>query len=444
MASYLTDKLTAHMYLGHYRMTGSYTMESRTDNILQGYYEIHQEEEQLPPTAVISRIMEAVQAQKEQDVLDGKSGPVRRSLATRVLLAMFGFATRMVRAIFRRAMAAAYYLGRIAVRQVVRMILIPLAGAVVSFLGLPATIAIGVGSLLVWIAYKTNIFGKPRAVSEVLPSVVLPDYPSRAVTPPPYSPEHTVSRPGIGEAPAPETYLGDSEADLSSISLADEKYIRKKSSTNITNLNPGVRTHLLAMAREYYSLTGKKVHVTSAYRSTAQQQVLWERYGRDTKRVAPPGRSLHEHGLALDIDSRIADELERLGLMKKYGFTRPVGREPWHLEPAGIQRNISKAREDRAWATQAVAESLGRGGGGIGAIRGGAKGRSRKIAMEAWNAEPVHPPTLQDRPQALASAASVPTTQVQEAGGQSHVLQDGPRQRGELINYKGRIVEMPA
>lgn len=48
------------------------------------------------------------------------------------------------------------------------------------------------------------------------------------------------------------------------------------------------------------------VSINSVYRSRQSQEVLYDRYLRGASRypVAPPGRSLHEHRLAFDINVR--------------------------------------------------------------------------------------------------------------------------------------------
>jgi LAS superfamily LD-carboxypeptidase LdcB len=129
----------------------------------------------------------------------------------------------------------------------------------------------------------------------------------------------------------------------------------------VDGLNPALARNLNAMADEYYMATGKKLKLNAAYRSYEDQAKLKSKYGA---KAASPGKSLHEFGLAFDIDTNVANELEKVGLMKKYGFTRPVGGEKWHVEPAGIQVDINKARKDANFATKLTMESLGNGGGG--------------------------------------------------------------------------------
>jgi hypothetical protein len=61
----------------------------------------------------------------------------------------------------------------------------------------------------------------------------------------------------------------------------------------------------------------------------------------------------------MDISPKDANELESLGLMRKYGFTRPVGSEDWHIEPAGIQVNIERAKADPNFAGKMIDASIG-------------------------------------------------------------------------------------
>lgn len=153
--------------------------------------------------------------------------------------------------------------------------------------------------------------------------------------------------------------------------------------SNIEGLNPEMRKLFYAMAAEYGKLTNKKIPINEGFRSYQDQMALYQKY---PGKAARPGFSIHEKGLALDIPSQVANELESLGLLKKYGFTRPIGGEKWHLEPSGIQMDIKKASNDPSWATQQVSMSVGRGGGGYGAMDGSRmKGRNIKVAAAVFN-----------------------------------------------------------
>lgn len=63
---------------------------------------------------------------------------------------------------------------------------------------------------------------------------------------------------------------------------------------------------LVPRANSFYRAleqAGLKPRITSATRSRQEQAILYERYLRGMSRLpaAPPGRSLHERGLAFDI-----------------------------------------------------------------------------------------------------------------------------------------------
>lgn len=138
-----------------------------------------------------------------------------------------------------------------------------------------------------------------------------------------------------------------------------------KSSVNIRDIHPDMRDLFFGMANEYFELTGKKIQVNSGFRSTADQAKLKQSKG---DMAAMPGRSLHEFGLALDINTSDANALDKLGLLRKYGFTRPLQGETWHIEPALIQFDIAKAKADSNFSSQLIRDSVGLGGGGLATV----------------------------------------------------------------------------
>jgi hypothetical protein len=88
---------------------------------------------------------------------------------------------------------------------------------------------------------------------------------------------------------------------------------------NFEGLQPDMKLNFLNMAKEYFNKTGNNIQVNSGKRSGG-------------------GRSVHDYGWAIDINSNNANELEKMGLMGKYGFHRPLlhwnkKKEPWHIEP---------------------------------------------------------------------------------------------------------------
>ncbi len=73
---------------------------------------------------------------------------------------------------------------------------------------------------------------------------------------------------------------------------------------------------------------GVALLITSAFRSDAEQAVLFARHP-DPKWVAPPGKSLHRNGTELDLGPDagygwLAANARRFGFLQRYGW------EPWH------------------------------------------------------------------------------------------------------------------
>jgi hypothetical protein len=182
----------------------------------------------------------------------------------------------------------------------------------------------------------------------------------------------------------PDTNVQPGKVALATGGLASpdaaDQFLRLASGVKLDGLNPEFMKNFRMMIAEYGQKTGKVVTVTSGVRSQADQMAL---YKKDPSKAAMPGKSLHEFGLALDIDSKALDDMDSLGLMRKYGFTRPIGGEPWHMESAGIQTDINKAKTDPNFANQVIQASLGLGGGGYGTMAQAAKGhRNNDVALK--------------------------------------------------------------
>lgn len=115
--------------------------------------------------------------------------------------------------------------------------------------------------------------------------------------------------------------------------VAAEDYIRFSGGTgdkaHFDKLDPGVRSQFLQMAVSYNQLTGKKLQVNSAFRSPEEQAGV--NSGSNPK--AAPGRSLHNVGRALDIQSDQRQFLEQKGLLSQYGF-KPLAGDPPHISAA--------------------------------------------------------------------------------------------------------------
>ena len=104
---------------------------------------------------------------------------------------------------------------------------------------------------------------------------------------------------------------------------------------------PGMHPVLRASVEKLVASSGGRIYVTSGYRSLGEQQVLWtealRRYGSAEAAddwVAPPGHSMHEKGLAVDLGgdlSLAASLVQELGLP----LYRPMSWEPHHFELIG-------------------------------------------------------------------------------------------------------------
>lgn len=143
------------------------------------------------------------------------------------------------------------------------------------------------------------------------------------------------------------------------------QYVNLSKGVKLDGIQPALLQNFTAMVQEYGESTGKKVTVTDGFRTREDQVAIKKKYGDG---AATPGHSMHEFGLALDVDSKDLNALEGKGLMRKYGFTRPVGGEPWHTEPAGLQLSIPKAKSDPNWAADQIRNSIHKGGGGLGTL----------------------------------------------------------------------------
>ena len=131
---------------------------------------------------------------------------------------------------------------------------------------------------------------------------------------------------------------------------------------DIEGLQGDAKSKLLAMAAEYFQMTGKNLQINTAKRSYAEQVAL---YTDGKHKAAKPGTSMHEYGYAIDMHSADANALASMGLLRKYGFARPVKGEPWHLEPESIQNRKGEIRKQPPGdAPNGAALASNPGGGG--------------------------------------------------------------------------------
>lgn len=125
------------------------------------------------------------------------------------------------------------------------------------------------------------------------------------------------------------------------ISDALGKTITTSGNVDVAGLNPAMSQNLTNMANEYFQATGKKLQINSGFRSPEDQAKLFK--SMPAGMAAKPGSSLHNYGLAVDVQSAQANELANLGLLEKYGFVRPIPNEKWHMQPAGVTVAAAKS-----------------------------------------------------------------------------------------------------
>jgi hypothetical protein len=94
----------------------------------------------------------------------------------------------------------------------------------------------------------------------------------------------------------------------------------------------GLAPAMLAALDRADHLLGRSVPVVSGYRSRAEQEALWNRRSQIPYAVAPPGTSLHEVGLAIDVPIAEVPTLLRVAAMA--GLCQPLPQtDPVHFEP---------------------------------------------------------------------------------------------------------------
>jgi hypothetical protein len=123
--------------------------------------------------------------------------------------------------------------------------------------------------------------------------------------------------------------------------------LKPAGSIDLEHVNKAFMGNVAGMAREYKAKTGKDILITSGYRSPEKQAALYnaavQKYGPKEagKWVAPPGRSFHEKGLAVDLNKSNpgpVNEAAKMGLLAKYNLYRPLSNEAWHIEPVGSRK----------------------------------------------------------------------------------------------------------
>lgn len=154
------------------------------------------------------------------------------------------------------------------------------------------------------------------------------------------------------------------------------------------NLDP----RFLAMLQQFYGAAPEDIRddllIMSAYRSPQRQAEIYNaavaKYGSPEaarKWAAPPGRSNHNKGLAIDFRYATPEAREWAHAnLAAHGLALPMSYEPWHVEPAWARSGKGPAMDGAAAGLDYPARS----GAGL----------SMGAPVEAAGLEP---PTMQDR-----------------------------------------------
>lgn len=118
--------------------------------------------------------------------------------------------------------------------------------------------------------------------------------------------------------------LGPAEADGRARRRGDRDDGAGPATAGATGLAPAMRA-ALARAEQ---LLGLPVPITSGFRSTEKQAALYAARASNPYPVAPPGSSMHERGLAIDVPAdfvpRLLEVAARAGLCHPYPSDDPI------------------------------------------------------------------------------------------------------------------------
>lgn len=100
---------------------------------------------------------------------------------------------------------------------------------------------------------------------------------------------------------------------------------------NLSRINPKLKTIARNLPR-VAAANGFQVRITSGYRTYAQQAKLYNDYisGGAQYPANPPGQSMHERGIALDILSTDTNKL--VALLQSVGLTWAGWADPIHFQ----------------------------------------------------------------------------------------------------------------
>ena len=113
--------------------------------------------------------------------------------------------------------------------------------------------------------------------------------------------------------------------------------------TPSSGLNTDLADRLEEAKAEYRRVYGKDMPITSTVRTRAEQEALFNARGNNPNLVAPPGKSQHEFGNAVDIAANVPDTF-----LNRFGLHRPHGaKDPVHVELMQVSQPSSTVADMR-------------------------------------------------------------------------------------------------
>lgn len=113
--------------------------------------------------------------------------------------------------------------------------------------------------------------------------------------------------------------------------------------TPSSGLNTDLADRLEEAKAEYRRVYGKDMPITSTVRTRAEQEALFNTRGTNPNLVAPPGKSQHEVGNAVDVAANVPDTF-----LNRFGLHRPHGaKDPVHVELMPLSQPSSTVADMR-------------------------------------------------------------------------------------------------
>ncbi len=145
-------------------------------------------------------------------------------------------------------------------------------------------------------------------------------------------------------------------------------YLQTKNKTGRPDAVSGLNSDFACRMSKFFKAAtaeGMNISIGSGYRSIAHQTSLYNAYiacGKCGAPVAPPGRSKHNFGLAIDLSFNGRPLPRTLAICSgipeckwahsneaKFGLRYPMDYEPWHIEPSGTVNGKQQPLPEGGW-----------------------------------------------------------------------------------------------